>query len=332
MDEIKTERLVIRGFRESDGEALYEYLSDPVVAHSDGHEPFDLPAALAEAKRRETDTNFRAVCLDGRLIGNIWLCPGDFDAFELGYVFNRSFWGKGYAYESARAVIADAFENRGARRVNAMCNPENPRSWRLMERLGMRREGVLRRNVYFFTDGAGNPLWQDTYEYAVLKEEFGAPAKTHAEKAKELFMSGYGCAQSVFGAFCDVTGCDFEAAMKLSSSFGGGMGRMREVCGACSGMFMVAGALYGYSAPGDAAGKAAHYALIQDMARRFREKNGTIVCRELLKNIKTDETPLPTARTEDFYRTRPCLRLVIRAAEIADEIIAEKEAARAANK
>lgn len=149
---------------------------------------------------------------------------------------------------------------------------------------------------------------------------------THSEKAAKLFCSGYNCSQAVFAAFCDVTGIDEKTALKLSSSFGGGMGRLREVCGAVSGAFMVAGILYGYDIPNDNTVKKEHYSLIQDIANRFKQQNNTIICRELVKGLAKDTLPSPTVRTENFYKTRPCLRFVITAADILDDIIKEKEA------
>ena len=105
----------------------------------------------------------------------------------------------------------------------------------------------------------------------------------HRELAAELFLSGSNCAQAVVVAFCDVTGMKPQYAARLSSSFGGGMGRMREVCGAVSGMLMVAGLLYGYDDPGEHdVKKKAHYQLVQSLAGQFREEIGSIVCREIL--------------------------------------------------
>lgn len=144
----------------------------------------------------------------------------------------------------------------------------------------------------------------------------------HSYQAAELFLSGCNCAQSVVVAFCDVTGLDREFAAKLSCSFGGGMGRMREVCGAVSGMLMVAGLLYGYSDPGDHdVNKRAHYALVQSLAGQFRQEVGSIVCREILKDPPSD--PNPTPRTQAYYRTRPCARMVMTAARILDDYIAQ---------
>ena len=142
----------------------------------------------------------------------------------------------------------------------------------------------------------------------------------HSIRAGELFLAGYNCSQSVVAAFCDVTGLTEDFSAKLSSSFGGGMGRMREVCGAVSGMLTVAGLLYGYSTPGDDAAKKAHYALVQALAGQFRSEHGSIICREILKNPPSD--PNPTPRTAEFYKTRPCARMVMTAARLLDEHIA----------
>ena len=143
----------------------------------------------------------------------------------------------------------------------------------------------------------------------------------HGTYAAELFLQDYNCAQAIAVAFCDVTGMDPKVAARLASSFGGGMGRMREVCGAVSGMLMVAGYLYGYDNPGDDNEKMAHYALVQALAGKFREQAGSIVCREILKNPPSD--PAPTPRTEAFYQLRPCARMVYLAGQILDEYIAE---------
>ena len=143
----------------------------------------------------------------------------------------------------------------------------------------------------------------------------------HREKAAELFLQGYNCAQAMMVAYCDVTGLTPEFAAKLSSSFGAGMGRMREVCGAVSGMLMVAGVLYGYDDPKATKEKRELYAQVQAMAGQFREELGSIVCRDLLKNPPSD--PNPTPRTEQFYKDRPCARMVATAARIMDEFIQE---------
>ena len=142
----------------------------------------------------------------------------------------------------------------------------------------------------------------------------------HGMKAAELFLGGYNCAQSVAVAFCDVTGLDEKTATRMMSAFGGGMGRLREVCGAVSGMFFVLSYLYGYDIPGDDVGKKQTYSDVQALAAQFRETCGSIVCREILKNPSTDPTPSP--RTEEYYKKRPCARMVFTAATLMDAYIA----------
>ena len=143
----------------------------------------------------------------------------------------------------------------------------------------------------------------------------------HGTKAAELFLNGYNCAQAVAVAFCDVTGLEPDFAAKMASSFGGGMGRMREVCGAVSGMLMVLGLLYGYDTPGDDAGKKLQYQAVQALSSQFREQTGSIICREILKNPPSD--PNPSRRTAEYYAKRPCARMVLTAAEILDAYIKE---------
>ena len=133
-------------------------------------------------------------------------------------------------------------------------------------------------------------------------------------------MEGYNCAQAVAMAFCDVTGWSQPEAAKLASAFGGGMGRMREVCGAVSGMLLVASRLYGYDAP-DPEKQKDHYARVQLLAEQFRQQAGSIICREILKNPPAD--PKPTPRTAEFYKQRPCVRLVMLATEVLDTYLAE---------
>ena len=144
----------------------------------------------------------------------------------------------------------------------------------------------------------------------------------HGIKAAELFMQGYNCAQAVAVAFCDLTGLEEKQAAKMASAFGGGMGRLREVCGAVSGMLLVLGILEGYDDPTNDAAKKALYSRVQELAREFREENGSIICRELLDNPPAD--PNPTPRTADFYTQRPCARMVLTAARILDEYLQKR--------
>lgn len=138
-------------------------------------------------------------------------------------------------------------------------------------------------------------------------------------KARELFKQGYNCAQSVFCAYAEDIGMDFETALKLSSSFGGGMGRLREVCGAVSAMFMIAGLKYGYTEYDNDEIKEAHYARIQNLAKEFEKENGSIICRELLGLDMKYDSPKPTKRTDEYYQVRPCEDLVACAAKIISE-------------
>ena len=141
----------------------------------------------------------------------------------------------------------------------------------------------------------------------------------HSEKAAELFLEGYNCAQAVAMAFCDVTGLDEKFTAKTVSAFGGGMGRLREVCGAVSGMFFVLSNLYGYDTCDDDGLKMQMYARVQELAEKFKEINGSIICREILKNPPSDPNPSP--RTAQYYAERPCVRMVMTAADLMDAFI-----------
>ena len=143
----------------------------------------------------------------------------------------------------------------------------------------------------------------------------------YAKKAMDLFKEGYNCSQAVFLAFEDKLHIDRNVALKLSSSLGGGMGRLREVCGAVSGMFLVAGVLYGYDDPEDYDRKMEHYARIQQLAKEFEALNGSIICRELLGLGVGKDTPAPDHRTEEYYQKRPCVELVGMAAAIMEQYI-----------
>ncbi len=143
------------------------------------------------------------------------------------------------------------------------------------------------------------------------------------EKAMSLFLEGYNCTQSLVLAFEDLIGMERNQLARIASPLGGGMGRLREVCGSVSGMFLVLGFLYGYDKPGDLEVKKELYERVQELARRFEERNGSIVCRELLGLSVKRESPIPEARTEEYYKKRPCKELIGMAAEILDEYIRE---------
>lgn len=146
---------------------------------------------------------------------------------------------------------------------------------------------------------------------------------THRILAEQNFENGCNCAQAVLLAFSDLTKLDEKTALSIASSFGGGMARLREVCGAVSGMFMVAGLLYGSNTTESRQEKSAHYARIQTLAAQFREKNGSYLCRELLAGVQTAPGVAPEPRTQEYYKKRPCKLLCGDAAEILDRYIAE---------
>ena len=142
-----------------------------------------------------------------------------------------------------------------------------------------------------------------------------------AEQARNLFLEGYNCAQSIVLAYHDIMGIDQRLASTMAAPFGGGMGRLREVCGTVSGMFMVAGFLTPNPEPNDIANKKSCYATVQSLAESFRSENGSIVCRELLGLTQQKDDPSPSPRTEEYYHRRPCAEYVAIAARILGEKI-----------
>lgn len=146
-------------------------------------------------------------------------------------------------------------------------------------------------------------------------------------RAVGYFKSGYNCAQAVVMAYDDVMGLSTEAIAQLAAPFGGGMGRMREVCGTVSGMTFIAGAIRPAVNPQNLEERKANYALVQHFAQLFREENGDIVCRRLLgleSAVERSETPMPSQRTEEYYRKRPCAEYVASAARIVAEYLASE--------
>lgn len=146
---------------------------------------------------------------------------------------------------------------------------------------------------------------------------------TRKEKAMQSFLDGYNCAQCMMLAFEDMLTIDIDTALKVASPFGGGMGRLREVCGSVSGMFMVLGFIKGYHEPGNYEGKKELYEDVQELARRYEEANGSIICRDLLGlNVKKEEAT-PEKRTEEYYKKRPCEEKIGSAAEILEAYLHE---------
>lgn len=145
---------------------------------------------------------------------------------------------------------------------------------------------------------------------------------TPKDKARNYFLEGYNCSQSVFCAFCDRFGLDEETAKKISAGLGGGVGRMREVCGAVSASAMVLGSICAPTDGSDNESKMRNYELVRKFSDRFLERQASVVCREILKlGVKMENTAKPDDRTAEYYRNRPCLKVVEDAAEILEEMI-----------
>ena len=136
------------------------------------------------------------------------------------------------------------------------------------------------------------------------------------ERAKELFKEGFNCSQAVCAACADLYGLDEQTALRVAASFGGGIGRMRQTCGAACGMFILAGLENGSATPGDAEGKKQNYVLVQDLAAKFKAENGSLICAELLGIAPKPENPTPAERTEAYYQKRPCVEMVANAVRI----------------
>ena len=146
------------------------------------------------------------------------------------------------------------------------------------------------------------------------------------ERAVELFKEGFNCSQSVFVAFSHRFGVDEETAKKISAGLGGGLGRMREVCGAVSGASMVIGSICAATDGKDSESKQRNYELVREFADRFTKRNGSIICRELLGlDVKMEKSAQPEKRTAEYYKKRPCVELVSDAVEILQELIKENK-------
>ena len=149
------------------------------------------------------------------------------------------------------------------------------------------------------------------------------------QRAVELFMQGYGCCQSVLCAFADLYGLDEEMALRIAAGFGGGVGRMRMMCGTCSALVILAGLEKGQTRGEDREGKAACYQLVRELLETFRQRNGSIICAELLQmqGLKAEtNTSQPDERNAEYYRVRPCARKVESAARVFAEYLAGSEA------
>ncbi len=148
--------------------------------------------------------------------------------------------------------------------------------------------------------------------------------EARVEKARGLFKSGYNCSQAVFMTYADLFDLDQEMAATIAAPLGGGVGRLREVCGTVSGMALLAGFISPAFNPADTDAKAANYALVQHFAEQFRAENGAIVCRQLLGLDHQKDEPTPEARTPQYYRKRPCGEYVASAARIVGQYLAQR--------
>lgn len=165
----ETDRLILRRYKKSDLSDLYEYLSDKEVVKFEPYKPMNMQDAENSLDWRISTDEMVAVELKSnhKMIGNVYLGKRDFDALEIGYVFNQKYWGKGYAKESCMELIKLAFSD-GIHRIYAECDPQNTSSWRLLEKLGFEREAHLRKNIYFWKNEENMPIWKDTFIYAKL--------------------------------------------------------------------------------------------------------------------------------------------------------------------
>jgi len=176
MNLISTPRLLIRKFREEDAPALYAYLSNPLIYRFEPGETVTLAEARQIAHQRALGPDFWAVALNDseQLVGHLYFSqiePPELLTWELGYIFNPDFQNRGYATEAAAALVGYGFAHWSIHRVVAHCNPENTASWRVMEKIGMQREGYFRQNIFFQRDAKGEPIWLDTFEYAILQTD-----------------------------------------------------------------------------------------------------------------------------------------------------------------
>ena len=172
MKQIETERLILRNFKESDYDDLYEFLSQRKDDDFEAYPGITYENGREHLKYRVGSDEFYAIELkeSGKVIGNVYFGNRDFEAKEVGYIVNKNYQRRGIASEAIKAVMENAFSS-GVHRIFAECNPKNDCSWKLLESLGFEREAHFHQNVYFKKDANGNPIWQDTYVYGCLKGE-----------------------------------------------------------------------------------------------------------------------------------------------------------------
>lgn len=146
--------------------------------------------------------------------------------------------------------------------------------------------------------------------------------ENRVEKAKELFTNGYNCAQAVVGAYADLFGMEPQTAMRFAEGLGGGMGRMRLTCGAVAATSLLAGLKLSNGESGDLKNRSMIYAKVREMAEEFKEKNGSVICGELLGLVlPSDNSSMPEKRTEQYYKKRPCVQCVADCAELVEKFL-----------
>ena len=181
MDTMMTERLLIRYFTREDSEDLFDYMSREEMVRYEPFGPFSRTDAIKEATRRATDEKYMAVCLKNekgrneKMIGELYLGmrePAELSTWEIRFVFHPHYQSEGYEREACKALLDYAFAERKVRRLVAKCSPENRPFWLILERLGFRREGRFRENIYYKRGAGDEPIWVDTMEYGLLKNEY----------------------------------------------------------------------------------------------------------------------------------------------------------------
>jgi len=180
---VESERLFIRRFVPGDWQDLYEYLSQDSICRYQPYDAFTKECAKREAASRSSD-HYWAVCMkeNNKLIGDVYLHTRKYGVWELGYAINEKYQKNGFAMEAVEALVDDAFRNKGAHRIEAMCDPQNVASWKLLERIGFRREGHLLQDTCFKDDEGGRPIWTDTFVYGILESEWRKETKTGISK------------------------------------------------------------------------------------------------------------------------------------------------------
>ena len=180
---METERLLLRRFVPDDWQELFEYLSQESICKYLPYDAITVEAAMNEATYRSRD-HYWAVCLKAneKLIGDIYFRTWKYGVWEIGYVINEKYQNNGYATEAVEALIDDAFKNKSAHRIEARCDPRNTDSWKILERLGFRREGHLLQDTSFSCDEKNRPIWADTFIYGILETEWRKDIKADFTK------------------------------------------------------------------------------------------------------------------------------------------------------